>query len=207
MGTRNLTCVFHEGKYKVAKYGQWDGYLEGLGKGLLMFLKTDFEREKFLKGLATTRSLSEEEVKRCYIEAGALPESTLVDMEVSDKFKKAHFSLDRDCSGAQLLKGIQDGQVTELFPNLEFAADSLFCEWCYVLDLDKNTFEIYQGFNKDPLDPSERFAFLSYKCEKNSSGETYHPVRLLKSYKLNRLPKLENFLKLKMPKRRKTTLA
>ena len=26
MGTRNLTCVFKDGEYKVAQYGQWDGY-------------------------------------------------------------------------------------------------------------------------------------------------------------------------------------
>jgi len=28
MGTRNLTCVMKDGQYKVAQYGQWDGYPE-----------------------------------------------------------------------------------------------------------------------------------------------------------------------------------
>lgn len=27
MGTRNLTVVYIDGKYKVAQYGQWDGYV------------------------------------------------------------------------------------------------------------------------------------------------------------------------------------
>lgn len=39
MGTRNLTIVHKNGEYKVAQYGQWDGYPEGLGVDLLSFLK------------------------------------------------------------------------------------------------------------------------------------------------------------------------
>lgn len=31
MGTRNLTCVVLDGEFKVAQYGQWDGYPEGSG--------------------------------------------------------------------------------------------------------------------------------------------------------------------------------
>ena len=31
MGTRNLTAVYLDGQYKVAQYGQWDGYPEGQG--------------------------------------------------------------------------------------------------------------------------------------------------------------------------------
>ena len=31
MGTRNLTIVYYDGDYRVAQYGQWDGYPEGAG--------------------------------------------------------------------------------------------------------------------------------------------------------------------------------
>jgi hypothetical protein len=40
MGTRNLTMVYQDEQFKVAQYGQWDGYPEGLGVQLLHFLKT-----------------------------------------------------------------------------------------------------------------------------------------------------------------------
>ena len=39
MGTRNLTIVHSNGEYKVAQYGHWDGYPEGLGVQLLEYLK------------------------------------------------------------------------------------------------------------------------------------------------------------------------
>lgn len=39
MGTRNLTAVYLDGQYKVAQYGQWDGYPEGQGITVLTFLR------------------------------------------------------------------------------------------------------------------------------------------------------------------------
>ena len=39
MGTRNLTIVIQDNEVKMAKYGQWDGYLSGLGWDLILFLK------------------------------------------------------------------------------------------------------------------------------------------------------------------------
>ena len=39
MGTRNLTAVFMDGEYKVAQYGQWDGYPSGQGVDILNILK------------------------------------------------------------------------------------------------------------------------------------------------------------------------
>lgn len=56
MGTRNLTAVYLDGQYKVAQYGQWDGYPEGQGITVLTFLrdKMDLElfKEAFLRGTA-----------------------------------------------------------------------------------------------------------------------------------------------------------
>ena len=57
------------------------------------------------------------------------------------------------------------------------------CEYAYVIDLDKNTFEIYEGFKSGPLVNTERFAYLNEKAEGG-----YAPVALVKSYKIDELP-------------------
>jgi hypothetical protein len=72
---------------------------------------------------------------------------------------------------------------------LEFAADSLFCEWAYVIDFDSNTFDVYKGFNTQPLKETDRFYFLEDKAEGN-----YHPVVIMASYCLDDLPTEKHFL-------------
>lgn len=188
MGTRNLTCVVHEGTYKVAKYGQWDGYPDSLGVGILRFLVNVFDKESFVQNLNKIRFITDDELKVLWKEAGS-DDSGWVTMEVSDKFKKTNFALSRDCNGDILIELIQRGKVDKQTNSLDFAGDGLFCEWCYVIDLDKNTFEVYKGFNKTELDSSERFAVL------NRVKEKYTPVRHVKTYSLDDLPNEETFLK------------
>ena len=48
MGTRNLTAVFMDGEYKVAQYGQWDGYQKdrvrlALFSSVMKWMKTNSE--------------------------------------------------------------------------------------------------------------------------------------------------------------------
>ena len=60
----------------------------------------------------------------------------------------------------------------------EFLADSLFCEWVYVVNLDENQFEIYKGYQLDPHS-SGRYATKEPSMRKED-GEvgTYYPVAL-----------------------------
>jgi hypothetical protein len=38
MGTRHLICIYHNGRFVVAQYGQYDGYPSGAGVLVLHFL-------------------------------------------------------------------------------------------------------------------------------------------------------------------------
>lgn len=52
MGTRHLICVFFQGKWVVAQYGQWDGYPEGQGVKIYRFLSVARNIDNLKAGLA-----------------------------------------------------------------------------------------------------------------------------------------------------------
>lgn len=72
---------------------------------------------------------------------------------------------------------------------LKFAANSLLCEWAYVVDFDRNTFEVFEGCNRDQLDDSERFKFL----EGATVDKEYQPVKLAARFPLDNLPSDKQF--------------
>lgn len=172
MGTRNLTMVVSEGKTKVAQYGQWDGYPEGQGATALNFLRKA-DLKQFKEKVDALEWLTEEELKA---------------IDVAGDWTKTHPHLSRD-RGAEILELVYNGSATKLMNKEGFAGDSLMNEWTYVVDLDKNTFEVYEGFNKEPLQESDRF----YSCERDTEGE-YYPVKMVKSYDINSLPTEEEFI-------------
>ena len=191
MGTRNLTCVFKDGEYKVAQYCQWDGYPSGQGLTALNFLRI-MERQTFEQKLSRVHFADDKEIQNLWVECGADPKSDGVNLDVSNVFKKKYLHLHRDC-GADILTLIHDfnGESMPLHNSLDFAYSSLFCEWCYVIDLDKNTFEVFKGFNKRKPGKNARFNDIATT---NLKGE-YFTVRLKKKYALDALPTDKEFLK------------
>jgi hypothetical protein len=73
-----------------------------------------------------------------------------------------------------------------------FAADSLFCEWAYVINLDNDTLEIYKGFNTKRLSKEERFYYLNSLISENK----YKPVKHVKTYKFSELKPTSTMKKL-----------
>ena len=196
MGTRHLIAVVCDGAYRIAQYGQWDGCPGGQGVTMLKFargLDTQDKLDAFRASVRATRFLTPEERQamwRAYLSERhptVSPEAGFVPFEVVGGFSRLHPELSRD-TGARICRLVQDG-ATCLQDGIAFAADSLFCEWAYVLDLDANTLEVFKGFNKVPLADDERFAFLNDKLD----GE-YHPVRLVASWPLHALPAKDAFL-------------
>lgn len=195
MGTRNLTIVIQDNEVKMAQYGQWDGYLSGLGWDLILFLKNKEYVSAIKKNLHRLKNFHDSEeleavIKENGFEFGDVP------------------TISRDCSGADLfyamlginsVDGFSDRQNDTLKENsdklkiveqklgyipvidyYDFVKDSLFNEYTYVIDLDNNKLEIYQGFNQKPLEnkPEERF----YKEQFDKDGKlindgSYYPVK------------------------------
>lgn len=172
MGTRHLHCAVIDGEYKVAQYGQWDGYPSGQGTDLLEILR-GVNLDYLKKTIKNCQYLTEDEIK-------------VIDDDLDWKVTYPYLSRD---TGAQIYRFINDNNGLKLVNKLKFAADSLFCEWAYVIDFDKNTLEVYRGFNEIALTEADRFFFLNEFREKN-----YHPVKLVATFDLTNLPNDDTFL-------------
>ena len=174
MGTRHLIAARVNGEYKLAQYGQWDGYPSGQGVKVLDFLKSKRNQTKLKKNLVDCSFIPEEELEANW-------DSLLTE--------QPHLSRN---TGAAILDYIAAGS-RKLSNNIAFAADGLFCEFAYIIDFDKNTLEIFQGFNKEPLDKDERF-FSMDKPTEVYDGSNYYAVKHLKTYPLTKLPTKNKFL-------------
>lgn len=84
MGTRNLTAVYLDGQYKVAQYGQWDGYPEGQGITALTFLRDKMDLELFKEALRNSSYIPSEELTALWKQYGA-DENGWITMEDSDR--------------------------------------------------------------------------------------------------------------------------
>jgi hypothetical protein len=198
MGTRNSVHVIVGKETKIAKYCQWDGYASVRGVETLEVLRNFLKPTKtktFSGRLKEMREkvngvvgISNEEVHNLWKECGA-DDDGYVTMEISNKFKEKYAHLSRDMGGGEVLKLVVEGKIKETNLDTTFVAESLWCEWAYVVDLDKKTFEVYKGFNETPLKKNERF----YDLDKKDSE--FHPVKLVKKYKLNELPTTKTFIK------------
>lgn len=194
MGTRHIVAVKIDGEYKVAQYGQWDGYPSGQGRAILQFLKsldaTGFETLK-----QKCRQLSwidEAHLEKMWQDAGA-DKDGMISCDKAEAFGKAHPEFSRDTS-ADILPLILNRDGLRLQNSITFVGDSLFCEWAYVIDFDTNTFEVFHGFQKSPLNKSDRF--YAYKQKAKKGDDKYYPVRLQALWTLDNLPSLEDFEKL-----------
>lgn len=188
MGTRSLTCVVLDGKFKVAQYGQFDGYPSGQGNTALEIMRKILQEnqlERFKEKVRALSQLTEAEHKQLWIDVGADPSKDYVSLEIGNAFDEKHPELSRR-TAAEILGLVMYRDISRVQLSEDFAHDSLFCEWAYVVDLDQGIFEVHKGFAKSPHSEGR---FAHGKCE--SSG--YYPVRLAKSYKLDALPSADEF--------------
>ena len=192
MGTRSLTVVVHNNEVKVAQYGQWDGYPKGQGKTLLSFLKDASKVETLKHLLPKVRFQTQEDIKEQTEFLKSIGcENGWMNIEQGKLFRNKYPMHHRDVGGEilDLILLLKDSNEIILTDAYYFAADSLWCEWAYVVDFDKNTFEVYAGLNSEEISKEDRF-FSLYK-----KGEKYKPVKLFMSFSLDELPDEKEFIK------------
>lgn len=144
MSTRGLIGFVHQGEVR-AKYNHFDSYPEELGQNIVDFCNTLSKKE--------WANFTEQYMQ---IEWG--------EQEVTD-------SLDT-YEGASILPVIQAGKVASLYDEKDFAEDTLFCEYAYLLNLDSKELEMYSQ---------------NYHTGYDQSNANL-PMNLLASYPLDNIP-------------------
>lgn len=190
MGTRGLTAVILDGEIKIAQYGQWDHYPDGQGVRALTFcrdvLADDAKREAFIVNVRRCRFTTDADIDEAeeWCKSIGIHDGWM-DMAQSKKWHERFPLWTRD-HGAKILSLVAehggDGPIV-LRNSWSFGADSLFCEWAYVVDLTAGTLEVYKGFNKG--ESVGRFASLP--PDDDSNGD-YKPVTLVATFQIGNLP-------------------
>lgn len=138
MGTRHLTVVRLGGKYKIAQYGQRDGYQEGQGITVLEFvhkLKNGC-LEHFKNNLQKCRWITDDERKELEYK---------VNYGLLKNWKKVYPQFHRD-TGAEILDFVlKSTSEIVLADSFDFAFDHTWCEYIWCIDLDNNVFGLYVG--------------------------------------------------------------
>lgn len=168
MGTRHLIMAIVDGQTKLAQYGQWDGYPSGQGDRVCKFIdrlrSEPMAIPTFKDKLRQCSFLTREEIKK-------INEENKGKGDVCDWEDWSHLSRDQ---GAKILDLVMDSEHgLKLVDRTSFAADSLFCEYAYVLDMDNLALEFYTGFNQDSTLAGERFMAL-----KREPDSKYYAVTL-----------------------------
>lgn len=172
MGTRGAFGFYKDGVDK-STYNHYDSYPDGLGEEVVKFIRASnivemneiFDRLTIVDSDATP---TPEQIEAC---------KQYADTSVSTGQLTEWYVLLRSAQGD--LFALRDGLSYMIGGGKEFMKDSLFCEWAYIINLDDNVLEVYQGFQKTP--DNNR-----YQISEPDNG--YYHVKLLKTYPLENIP-------------------
>lgn len=163
MWTRSMIAIKKDGEFKVAQYSQWDWYPMWQWLTLLKLLQ-EIDIKVLSKKVDLVRKITDDEID-------AIPDD--------GKWTEEYPWLSRDC-WANIVKYIMEDKhilkidLIDLEPNI-------WIEWSYLIDFDKNVFQIYHG------------TILSWEKYVSKPGHKYR--KPIASFPLNELPTEEVWIK------------
>lgn len=182
MSTRGF-LGFVADEHETITYVHFDAYPSGLGADVLKWARTVTDWD----------AVRQQAASLIHIDGDAMP--TDEQRAALARYAKPGVGGSKDDPGEEwyrLLHGTFGDPAATLASGYaphapDWPGDSLFCEWGYLVDLDAETFEVYQGFQQTP----HKGRFFDRKTD-SSSG--YEPVKLLAAWPLNALPDDDAFL-------------
>jgi hypothetical protein len=88
--------------------------------------------------------------------------------------------------GAEVFYSIYNGKITKVNLSINFASNSLFCEWAWCINLDTNCLDCFKGFQTEPLSNDQPFYFLQ---DKMTEKDVYYPIKLICSIPFDEVSK------------------
>ena len=187
MGTRGIFGFIKNGEDKLT-YNHWDSYPDGLGRNIIEFINrhsVEKLNDTFNKIVLVHENNppTEQQIQICI-------KNGLADFSVSTREKADWYCLLRNCQGnLDLLVSMEDEAY--MLDNHNFIKDSAFCEYGYIINLDDNVLEYWEGFQHDP-DPSNRYGTEPYEGYKN----TYYPCKLINTFSFEQLNDVDTIIEL-----------
>jgi hypothetical protein len=178
MGTRGCFGVRIDGQDKLT-YNHWDSYPDGLGASLVDQLRQMIADGVDMAGLARSVRLIDESEPASQEDQERFGPNA--DLGVSKQDISDWYCLLRPYQG-NLSALLQAGVMSNA---RSFMADSLFCEWAYVVNLDERQFEVYEGF-QNTQHSAGRYSAMP------TEHDGYYPVALVASFPLDQIP--ENWI-------------
>lgn len=170
MGTRGVTGFIVDGVAKI-NYQQYDSYPEGVGAQVAEFMMEypSFgamrEAARALRVVAKDSIPTQEDIEKL---------APFTNFGVGTQSPEDWYCLLRVTQGDPA-KILAAGVVVN---NEDFLHDSLFCEWGWIINLDTNMVEVYQGFQQSKHDKG-RYANVAPYTPDYHEADTYYPCALV----------------------------
>ena len=183
MGTRGLYGFRKNGVDKTT-YNHYDSYPSWLGRKVVEFCKLHSVKEMntiFDKIVMVNRDVTptEKQIEECI-------KNGYADFGVSSGKETDWYCLLRNCQGdLECLAKAKDNAYME--NNSEFIKDSLFCEYAYIINLDDEVLEFWEGFQKVSQEGNR------YGIEPDGN---YYPCKLSLTFPLNEIEDVDKIVKM-----------
>lgn len=167
MWTRHIIAVKQAWVFKVANYGQWDGYPTGQGEAIRAFL-SEVDMDIFKEKISACRAITSQELED-------IPD---VD-ENWVEWPEAYPWLSRDAWASILSYIMEDKSVLKMAENC--LTPNMWIEWSYLINLDAMTLSVY------------RWSILSHEKYVRKPND-HRPAAALHTYSLDNLPTKTDWL-------------
>jgi len=193
MGTRGAYGFRSEGKDYLT-YNHYDSYASGLGDSLVKQIKAEL-------ATGTTVETLRQQVRDMRLIAR---DDEQPNAEERAKFGHLWSNVSNGHDWYSLLREMQGNlfaHTTEgvMIDGNAFIMDSLFCEYAYILNLDEETFEVYEGFQQN-LHNDGRYGGEVPEPEPYPNGgipAKYYGCRLVATFPMAAIP--EDWIKQAFP--------